>query len=74
MAQRENETLKPTIKLAESGSSSDYILRNDILYKNCDGNMLFVVPKVMQEKRFAREQAKDAIEKVQKEKSARLLA
>lgn len=36
--------------------------------------MLFVVPKVMQEKHFAREQAKDAIEKVQKEKSARLLA
>lgn len=54
MAQREDETLKPTIKLAESGSNSDYILRNDILYKNCDGNMLFVVPKVMQEKRFAR--------------------
>lgn len=47
-AQREDETLKPIIKLDESGNSSDYSLRNNILYKNSDGNMLFVVPKAMQ--------------------------
>lgn len=35
-AQRDDETLKRIIKSTESESCSDYVLRNGILYKNCD--------------------------------------
>jgi len=36
------------IELAEKGNCDDYVLQNGILYKNCDNELLFVVPKAMQ--------------------------
>lgn len=47
-AQRNDEILKRIIKLTEGGNGSEYVLRNDILYRNCNGDLLLVIPKAMQ--------------------------
>ncbi|KAG5308159.1 TF28 protein, partial [Pseudoatta argentina] len=47
-AQRDDKTLTQIIESVENKACNDYILRNDILYKRCDGDLLLVIPKSMQ--------------------------
>lgn len=47
-AQRDDEYLKPIFEALKYGSYSDFVLRNGVLYKQHDDDVLIVVPKAMQ--------------------------
>lgn len=67
-AQQDDVELKSIINSVKSGNCKDYIVKNDILYKICDEDMLFVVPKTMQVDviKQAHDQGHFGVRKVQK--------
>lgn len=66
-AQREDSEIKKIIDLAERNPSNNYIVRDGLLFKTIDDDVLLVVPKFMQTQviRRAREQGHFSINKIE---------
>ena len=46
-AQRQDPDIREIFELVKSGKTDGYMIRGDVLFREVEGNILFVVPKSM---------------------------